>query len=202
VRKSGICDCRFRSRKIPEGARCAGARADPGRAKVPEGGRFATAALPFSPFKRRETRLRGADVAAEGDERLYGMRDETGGFDGAREGVRPCLDSVVRIIARPDVGLDDAAVACVDRAEHRYRTTVATCVADVELATRLAICGGSFAHRFACATACATVSRSVTPNVAVTTPGRLTIITAGSGRTPVLATRGRTSCSLRALIAT
>ncbi len=102
---------------------------------------------------------------------------------------------------RPHLGLDDARVSEVDRPQEGDRLAVDAGMAYVELAAGIRP-GISLDHRLTCATACATVSRSVTLRLAPTIPGRLITRTAGSGRTPVLATSGRTSRSLSALTAT
>ena len=64
--------------------------------------------------------------------------------------------------------------------------------ANVELATRGRL-ESRLAHRRAWATACAIVPESVTEKVLVTTPGRLTTRTAGSGSTPAFATSAATA---------
>src|SRR4029079_11872911 len=141
------------------------------------------------------------DVAAEGDERLDGVRHEARRLDRAREGVGACRRRRGRPV-RPDLGLDQTAVAVVDRTKQCDRSTVEPGMADVQLASRCRPESSGLAHLRASATACAIVLASVTENVATATPGRLTTTTAGSGSTPVFATSAETARSLDALSGT
>ena len=74
---------------------------------------------------------------------------------------------------RIDLGLDDAGVAVIDRAENRYRASIAAGVPDEELARPSGL-GGRVRHvpRAAFWAACATVSLSAKPLILATSvPG-------------------------------
>ena len=99
----------------------------------------------------------------------------------------------------PDVGLHDAAVTLVDGAEACDGASVEPGVSDVELAPLRGLKSRLAHRRRASAIACAIVPASATEKVATTVPGRLTITTAGSGRTPVFAIKPDIAVSFRAL---
>src|SRR5688572_12067434 len=125
------------------------------------------------------------------------MRDEARRFDRRREDVRAGDDGGRARPVRPHLRLYHAAIALVDGAQPRDRAALDPRVAHVELVPCRARRCGCFAHLpvRAWATACAIVPASVTENVVATTPGRLTITTAGAGRTPVFATSPETARS-------
>ena len=152
--------------------------------------------------KTLRDRLRGGDFAAERDERLDRMRDEARRLDGARERVRAGRHGARgrarsarprprRRIDRPRRrrGGGRPSVRRCARAGRRARARRRSAAAASLIVVPGRRPARSSPHR----------SRE---KVAATTPGRLTITTAGSGSTPAFATSRATARSLSALIAT
>ena len=146
---------------------------------------------------RRVEALLGLDVAAEDHQGLDGFGDELRRLGGVREGVRAGADRLGAVGGADgiDLGLDDAGVAVVDRAEHGDRAAVLARVADEELAFGGA-CGGVLTSE-ALAAAWATVSRSTKPaSSRATSPERFSTSTLGSSTASSFASSARATSSL------